>query len=306
MSLFFHGFDDLNLKKVLASEFVRDDGVWARIVKSINSLNEKGTIPFSTLKRKVNDGTGTTFWHDSWICDTPLAIKFPRLFHLEINQDCLVSEKGNGEWIWNWSRPIRGGTIGSHLGELQNLVSNVHLGEATDEWQWNVLNQNLFTVKHTRLHIDQLILPSEAPSTRWCKSNPKKVNILVWRILRNRIPSRWNLSRKGVELSSLACPICSKHLETSHHLFWTCDLASAIWDLIFKWVDHYPNAVSSSTEVFSWLDNLNIRASRKLELESIIGVVVWVIWKFRNQLVFGKMDWHQKDLFDNITSYSFL
>ncbi|GKD78906.1 hypothetical protein Tco_1341527, partial [Tanacetum coccineum] len=30
---------------------------WARIVKSINSLNERGIIPFSTLKRKVNDDT---------------------------------------------------------------------------------------------------------------------------------------------------------------------------------------------------------------------------------------------------------
>ncbi|PWA77606.1 reverse transcriptase domain, Reverse transcriptase zinc-binding domain protein [Artemisia annua] len=378
-------------------------GVWARIVKSINSLNEKGTIPFSSLKRKVNDGTGeatdewqwnvlnqnlftvkhtrlhvdqlilpseapATRWcksnpkkvnilvwrilrdripsrwnlsrkgvelsslacpicskhletshHLFWTCDLASAIwdltfkwvdHYPnamsslkevfswldnlnirasrklvlesiigvkRSNRLEINQDCLVSEKWNGEWIWSWSRPIRGGTIGSHLEELQNLVSNVHLGEATDEWQWNVLNQNLFTVKHTRLHVDQLILPSEAPATRWCKSNPKKVNILVWRILRDRIPSRWNLSRKGVELSSLACPICSKHPETSHHLFWTCDLASAIWDLTFKWVDHYPNAMSSLTEVFSWLDNLNIRASRKLVLESIIGVFVWVI-----------------------------
>ncbi|GKC19136.1 RNA-directed DNA polymerase, eukaryota, reverse transcriptase zinc-binding domain protein [Tanacetum coccineum] len=160
----------------------RGTGVWARIVKSINSLNEKGIIPFSTLKRKVNDGTGTKFWRDSWICDTPLAIKYPRLFRLEINQECLVSDKWNGEWIWSWSRPITGGTIGSHLEELQNLVSNVHLGDAIDEWQWNVLNQKMFTVKHTRLHIDHLILPSEAPATRWCKSNPRKVNILIWRI----------------------------------------------------------------------------------------------------------------------------
>ncbi|GJX02851.1 RNA-directed DNA polymerase, eukaryota [Tanacetum coccineum] len=164
-------------------------GVWARIVKSINSLNEKGIIPFSTLKRKVNDGTGTKFWHDSWICDTPLAIKYPHLFRLEINQDCLVSDKWNGEWNSSWSRPITGGTIGSHLEELQNLVSNVQLGDAIDEWQWNVLNNKMFTVKHTRLHIDQLILSSEAPATRQCKSNPRKVNILVWRILRDRIPS---------------------------------------------------------------------------------------------------------------------
>ncbi|GJV09948.1 reverse transcriptase domain, reverse transcriptase zinc-binding domain protein [Tanacetum coccineum] len=148
----------------------------------------------------------------------------------------------------------------------------IQLGDAIDEWQWNVLNNKMFTVKHTRLHIDHLILPSEAPATRWCKSNPRKVNILVWRILKDRIPSRWNLSRKVVELSSLACPICSTHPETSHHLFWTCDLASNIWVLIFKWVDLFPNAVSSLTEVFSWLDNMNLRASRKLVLESIIGV----------------------------------
>ncbi|GJR23059.1 putative RNA-directed DNA polymerase, eukaryota, reverse transcriptase zinc-binding domain protein [Tanacetum coccineum] len=88
------------------------ESVWARIVKSINSLNEKGIIPFSTLKRKVNDGT-------------------------ELNQDCLVSEKWNGDWIWSWSRPITSGTTKSHLEELQNLVSNVQLEEAIDEWQWN-------------------------------------------------------------------------------------------------------------------------------------------------------------------------
>ncbi|GJZ04536.1 RNA-directed DNA polymerase, eukaryota, partial [Tanacetum coccineum] len=195
----------------------RGTGVRARIVKSINSLNEKGIIPFSTLKRKVNDGTGTKFWCNSWICDTLLAIKYPRLFRQEINQDCLVNDKWNGEWTWKWSRSVTGGTIGSHLEELQNMVSNVQLGDVIDERQWNVLNQKMFTVKHTRLHIDHRILPSEAPATRWCKSNPRKVNILVWRVLKDRIPSRWNLSRKGVELSSLACPICSTHPETSHH-----------------------------------------------------------------------------------------
>ncbi|GJX05708.1 putative reverse transcriptase domain-containing protein [Tanacetum coccineum] len=83
----------------------------------------------------------------------------------------------------------KGGTIGSHFEELQNVVSNVQLGDAIDEWQWNVLNQKMFTVKHTRLHIDHRILPSEAPATRWCKANPRKVNILVWRVLRDRIPS---------------------------------------------------------------------------------------------------------------------
>nr|GEV53794.1 hypothetical protein [Tanacetum cinerariifolium] len=48
--------------------------------------------------------------------------------------------------------------------------------------------------------INHLILPPEEPATYWCKSNPRKVNILVWRILRDRIPSRWNLSRKDVEV----------------------------------------------------------------------------------------------------------
>ncbi|GJX27138.1 putative RNA-directed DNA polymerase, eukaryota, reverse transcriptase zinc-binding domain protein [Tanacetum coccineum] len=106
---------------------------------------------------------GTRFWRDAWICDIPLANKYPLLFRLDLNQDCFVSEKWNGEWIWSWLRPINGGTTGSHFEELQNLVSNVQLKEDIDEWQWNLNSEKTFTVKHTRLHIDHLTLPSKAP-----------------------------------------------------------------------------------------------------------------------------------------------
>nr|GFC99553.1 RNA-directed DNA polymerase, eukaryota [Tanacetum cinerariifolium] len=48
--------------------------------------------------------------------------------------------------------------------------------------------------------------PADGPETRWNKLLPKKINIFTWRTLHDRLPSRWNLSRKGIEVTSLNCP----------------------------------------------------------------------------------------------------
>lgn len=55
----------------------------------------------------------------------------------------------------------------------------------------------------------------------------------VWRALLDRFPMRWNLSRKGVEVASLLCPICSFSMEVSDHVFVSCELPVSIWKRIF-------------------------------------------------------------------------
>ncbi|GKB52232.1 RNA-directed DNA polymerase, eukaryota, reverse transcriptase zinc-binding domain protein, partial [Tanacetum coccineum] len=68
-------------------------GTWSRIVGTINTMHDKGTIPHSSIKRQVKDGSSTRFWRDAWLGDIPLERKFPRLFCLEANKDCLVRDK---------------------------------------------------------------------------------------------------------------------------------------------------------------------------------------------------------------------
>nr|GFA43788.1 RNA-directed DNA polymerase, eukaryota [Tanacetum cinerariifolium] len=86
------------------------NGEWARIVKDINVMNDQGLIPRRLLKRNVHDDRTTRFWQDIWMDDTPLQHQFPRLFRLEVNQDCTVHDKWNDGWNWIWTCPISGGT----------------------------------------------------------------------------------------------------------------------------------------------------------------------------------------------------
>lgn len=39
---------------------------------------------------------------------------------------------------------------------------------------------------------------------------PKKLNIFTWRVLLGRLPTRWSLSLKGLNIPSLLCPLCLK------------------------------------------------------------------------------------------------
>ncbi|GKD22765.1 reverse transcriptase domain, reverse transcriptase zinc-binding domain protein [Tanacetum coccineum] len=137
---------------------------------------------------------------------------------------------------------------------LQNMISSIILNDSEDTWTWS-LGGNFFTVRSARCQIDGEFLPDQGHSTRWNQIIPKKVNIFVWRASRDRLPSRWNLSRRGIEVNSLNCPICDAGTETSFHTLWACSLASLVWIRVFKWVDLFIPTISSLSDLFIWIDD---------------------------------------------------
>nr|GEV78055.1 RNA-directed DNA polymerase, eukaryota, reverse transcriptase zinc-binding domain protein [Tanacetum cinerariifolium] len=94
---------------------VRDQGVWGRIVRSINSMHEKGPVSHSFLRRRASNGALTKFWHETWMGDTSLKNQFSRLFRLALNKDCTISDYWNNGWDLSWSRLITSGTNAHHL-----------------------------------------------------------------------------------------------------------------------------------------------------------------------------------------------
>lgn len=66
---------------------------------------------------------------------------------------------------------------------------------------------------------------------------PRKVNILVWRVLMDRIPTMFNLSSSRIDVSLILCPICELHVKQLHHLFVRCDVTVKIWDEMFVWLE---------------------------------------------------------------------
>ncbi|GJU36877.1 zinc finger, CCHC-type containing protein, partial [Tanacetum coccineum] len=205
-------------------------GTLSKIASSLNSLNYNGVIPHHTLTRNVNDGKSTAFWHDLWLGNFSLKDKFPRLYQADPQKNCL----------------------------------GVHFLDRPDAWHWNLANSKNFTVKETRLHIDDALLPNHLPETQWCRFIPKNVNILSWRVLRDRLLNRWNLIRKGFIIPSLLCTVCSSFPETNFHIFWSCNVASAIRKFIFNWVDIHPPSILDLSDLFNWLDDSSsIKSSYK-------------------------------------------
>nr|GEX94408.1 transposon TX1 uncharacterized [Tanacetum cinerariifolium] len=83
--------------------------------------------------------------------------------------------------------------------------------------------------------LDDMFLPKSDVPSRLVKQIPIKVNVLAWKISMDRLPTRVNLHRRGVQVSSISCPICCEALENLDHLLFCCDLAKDIARSICNW-----------------------------------------------------------------------
>ncbi|GJU65202.1 F-box protein-like protein isoform X1, partial [Tanacetum coccineum] len=100
-----------------------------------------------------------------------------------------------------------------------NAVNSVVLSSSKDRWTCDLSGDGEFKVKVIRNFIDDLFLPSSDVATRWVKFIPIKVNVFSWRARRDRLPTRVNLSRRGVLLDSHLCPLCNAAMEDVQPVF---------------------------------------------------------------------------------------
>ncbi|GJU84710.1 RNA-directed DNA polymerase, eukaryota [Tanacetum coccineum] len=87
-------------------------------------------------------------------------------------------------------------------------------------WLWR-----LDSVKSARCYIDDSFLPKVEVSTRWIVSIPIKVNIFAWKVCLDKLPTRLNLSIRGLDIQSILCPNCYIAVESTAHILFSCDMA---------------------------------------------------------------------------------
>ncbi|GJS98551.1 RNA-directed DNA polymerase, eukaryota, reverse transcriptase zinc-binding domain protein [Tanacetum coccineum] len=134
-----------------------------------------------------------------------------------------------------WARPIRSAAKHQEFNELVTLLTNLRLSNDHDCWECTISSNRLFTVKSMRSHIRKILYPLNPQPFRWNKALPSKINISSWKILHKRLPTRFNLDRRGVGLDSTRCPVCDEDIETEEHLFTSCFIATETWRRVFTW-----------------------------------------------------------------------
>ncbi|GJV88789.1 RNA-directed DNA polymerase, eukaryota, reverse transcriptase zinc-binding domain protein, partial [Tanacetum coccineum] len=279
---------------------------WTSIVQEVKKLQNQGVNIFDYIRIKIGNGDNTSFWKDKWHNEGVLKDVFPRLYALERHQNVTIHTKLIDYSLVNsFRRNPRSGVEEFQLDNLSRLVSTITLSSAVDRYVWSLENSGEFSVKSIRQVIDANCFPVIHSATRWVKSVPLKVNIMAWKIKMDGLPTRMNISRRGIEIDSIVCPICNSGAESSCHIFFQCNLVRQLARKISSWwnVDYVD--VSSYEEWYTWLVSLRLQANLKAVFEGIFYCLWWSVWMFRNKILFEKDTPSQARIFDNIVSNSY-
>ena len=153
--------------------------------------------------------------------------------------------------------------------------------------------------------IDEKRLPQVDTMTRWIKCVPIKVNVLAWKVKMDVLPRRLNISRHGIYIDTILCPVCECGVESSKHLFFSCCLARQVARRISKWWDVTYEDVNSYVEWAAWLLSLRISSKLKVMLEGVFYVMWWSLWSHRNKIIFESKTPLKAVIFDEVVSRSY-
>nr|GFA25381.1 hypothetical protein [Tanacetum cinerariifolium] len=190
----------------------RSSSCWSSILWEVRVLEDKGTFCVKDIRLLLDDLYLPSLGVETrWVKHVPIKVNVfawrARLDRLPTRLN--LSKRGSfSDWD-AWLISIR---LSS---KLKSLLEGVFL---TAWWSiWSFRNRMLFDdvpprrtfcVKDIRLLLDDLYLPSLGVETRWVKHVPIKVNVFAWRARLDRLPTRLNLSKRGILTKSIACPIC--------------------------------------------------------------------------------------------------
>nr|GEZ36468.1 RNA-directed DNA polymerase, eukaryota [Tanacetum cinerariifolium] len=214
-------------------------------------ISQDGSLWFRVIKACMGPRLtlirDTCFWYDNWLGDKPLKDLFPRLFALELNKEVTVADK------------------------VQGVVSS------SFRWIYDLSGDGEFRVKEVRNFLDNLFLPSYADATIWVKYISIKINVFVWRARRDFLPTRVNLSRKGVLLESSSCPLCLSSEENIHRVLFGCGLAENIFRRICRWWELDWQVLESFSDWNYWFSLIRLSSKVKALLEGVFCVAWWSI-----------------------------
>jgi hypothetical protein len=142
----------------------------------------------------------------------------------------------------------------------------------------------------------------------WHHCIPSKVSLFVWRLLRNRLPTKDNLVRRRVLHSDdSACISGCQQSETANHLFLDCAIFGSLWHQVWNWLGISSVQPGDLKLHFHQFTNLpGLPRATSVFFKIIWFTSVWVIWKERNNRIFQNTVTNPSILIDKVKQQSFL
>ena len=184
---------------------------WMTIIQEMNVLSNKGIDLEKIMRIKLGNGESTAFWEDAWSEGGILKNRYPRIYALESCKSITVARKlTQPNLTFSFRRTPRGGVEQEQFEKIEEWVNVVILAPVSDRWTWELENSGDFSVASVRKLIDDKTLPVLGYKTRWINYVPIKVNIHAWKVMTDSLPTRFNISRRGICIDSIICVNCEK------------------------------------------------------------------------------------------------
>ncbi|GJU85920.1 RNA-directed DNA polymerase, eukaryota, reverse transcriptase zinc-binding domain protein [Tanacetum coccineum] len=194
--------------------------LWARVIKAIHGDDKKigknSKSGHVSIWRKIVQEMEVFKKQEN----VAFKYRYPRLYALESCKRIDVAAKlGHSSMVYSFLRVPRSGAEQSQLEDLLTKIEGVSLMSMNDRWVWSLESSGDFFVATVRKLIDDSRLSEVSFKTRWIKAVPIKVNVHVWKVRLDCLPTRLNISRRGMDIASILCPICGNAVESLRHLF---------------------------------------------------------------------------------------
>ncbi|GJT66463.1 RNA-directed DNA polymerase, eukaryota, reverse transcriptase zinc-binding domain protein [Tanacetum coccineum] len=252
--------------------------IWLDIVREITTLKNQGLDLCSFIHKKMGNGSETSFWEDTWRGELDFKTAFPKIYALKSFKSITVADKmSNASLEDSFRQSPRSGIEQDQYLKLLASVESVVLINMQDRWIWSKEGSGEFSVASARRLIDDRRLPNVSTKTRWIKVVPIKVNVHAWKVKLDRLPTRLNISRRGMDIDSILCPSCGVAVESVSHVFFTVHIARELFHSIFNRWDINFMELSLYENWLEWLLNIRLSSKHKKMIEGICYIMWWSI-----------------------------
>lgn len=235
----------------------------------------------------VRNGRNTKFWTDKW-CEGGTLLEVAQKPIPEHDLHAWVEDYWDAEKGWNWN-VLTNMLPAQSCSKLASKILT-HDPKAEDTLCWGMEPSGHFSVKST---YSMLRPPSEEQNNgSWQAIRsikvPNRICNFLWLIKHDRILTNAERCKRGLSPCE-HCPHCHNKTEDLHHIFRTCLKAIHVWKKTLPGILEQDAIMPFS----NWVDfniNKSNLVNEKERWNGRFAIIIWWLWKWRNNFVFNRKD----------------